>query len=126
MAQVQRVEIIVEALGVVVVNVVIALEEGVYGGIELVGQRVGHGRGREGGIQSFQGLAHRPARVSGAATRPDIGAAAYPDMILSCCLSPPAVDAAGRCGRCAVYKNYGCRSKHVTAHAGPVWGAKAF
>jgi hypothetical protein len=93
------VEIIVKALGVVVVNVVIALEKGFDGGIELVGQRVGDRRGGKGCRQSLEGLAHRAGRVSDAVS-PRItkapGVAAYPDMV-SC------ISTCRGCGcRCAV------------------------
>jgi hypothetical protein len=64
MAEVEGVEVFVEAVGVVVVDVMVAVEEGVYGCAKFVGQRVGHGVGREGGIEGLEGLAHRPGGVS--------------------------------------------------------------
>jgi hypothetical protein len=52
----------VEALGVVVVDVVITLEEVLDGGADLIGQGVGDGGGGKGGVESLDGLSHRSSR----------------------------------------------------------------
>lgn len=59
MSEVEGVEVFVEAVRVVVVNVMVALEESVYGCAELVGERARNGGGREGGIERLERLAHR-------------------------------------------------------------------
>ena len=45
-------------LGVGVVDVIVLFEEAGDGLAQLVGERVGHGRGGEGGGQRLEGVAH--------------------------------------------------------------------
>jgi hypothetical protein len=64
-------EVFVEALGVVVVDVVIALEEALYGCAELIGKRIRDGGRGECGVEGLDGVAQRP-RGSRQTFRPTI------------------------------------------------------
>lgn len=60
-AQVEGVQVLVQALGVVVVDGAIALEKVLYGGVQLVGQRAGDGGCGKGRVERLDRLLHGPA-----------------------------------------------------------------
>jgi hypothetical protein len=86
----------VEALRVVVVDVVIALEEALYRCAELVGERIWGGGRRKGGVEGLDDLAHR-ARGRRQTSRPTIlratGGALVPSgadkLTQTCCVLSP-------------------------------------
>lgn len=56
---IQGEQVLVHTLGVVVLNIMIAIQKGLDGVVELVWERVGCRRGGEGGGQCSYGFAHR-------------------------------------------------------------------